>query len=224
MLTKLPNRDNFPNSAPRYPNLWLLVSVEFAKTYAHAMKFVTDRLEETVEMIDDYGYLHTAEGCDAVGRRRGLQYIEMGENGEFTHDHALHYRFYTHYLKQQGTIEWEGATYYPIAISVHFEVDRPSKLHPYIDDCPICGCHGGYEHLYEKEFHDRSSKRKNEFLHDPFGVEATLNGTVKGNKIPLLTGLLTLEDEYEISVEQYEANELREDMNTGRLAIVKFTS
>ncbi|WP_100401365.1 hypothetical protein [Bacillus sp. FJAT-42315] len=222
MIHMFPQKDQFPSSAPRYPNLWMLVSKKLASNYNQALKFVIERLEETVDMYDDYGYFHTAEGCDAVGRRRGLQYIEMGENGEFTHDHSLHYRFYTQLLKGQQPLKNDQGEFFPIAISVHFEVDRPSELHPYVDDCPICGCTGGYEDLFEEEFRNRSSKLKNEHLHDPFGVEATLYGTVKNKKIPLLNGLNTLEDQFEMTFEVMEDERLRGDMNTGALAIVQF--
>ncbi|PLR95785.1 hypothetical protein [Bacillus sp. T33-2] len=222
MIDLLPHFENFPNSAPRYPNLWIMVSDKLANNYKQALTFAVRALENTIEMEDDYGYFHTAEGCDAVGRRRGLQLIELGENGELTHDHSTHFRFYTHYLSQQKPLQFENESYYPIAISVHFEVDRPSHLHPFVDECPICGCTGGYEKYYQEEYHNKSSKLKNEFLHDPLGVEAAIFGTVKNKPVPLLNGLVTIKDNFEVQYDKINHENLREDMNTGTLGIVRF--
>lgn len=222
LINILPHFNNFPSSAPRYPNLWIMVSENLADNYQSALKFTISALEDTIEMTDDYGYFHTAEGCDAVGRRRGLQYIDLGTDGELTHDHSLHLRFYTHYLKNKELYDIEGLTYYPIAISLHFEVDRPSSLHPFVDKCPICGCTGEYEKYYDKDFHNRASKLKNEFLHDPLGVEATIYGTVKNKSVPLLNGLQTLHHKYEMQIDIFEEEFLREDMNTGCIGIVRF--
>lgn len=222
MISQLPTFDNFPSSAPRYPNLWLFVSKELAKNYKEALEFVIKRLEESIDMIDDYGYFHTAEGCDAVGRRRGLQYMELGENGEWSHDHSLHLRFYTHYVKQQPLMNMEGKEYFPISISVHYEVDRPSHLHPYVDECPICGCTDEYAHYYQEEYRNRSSKQKNEYTHDPMGVEAILWGTVKGKKIPLIDGLDVHENHFDMHLEIFPKSALREDMETGNIGVVLF--
>ncbi|PLR82022.1 hypothetical protein CVD25_05955 [Bacillus canaveralius] len=222
MIDLLPQFNNFPNSAPRYPNLWIMISDKLADNYKQALTFVVRALEDTIEMEDDYGYFHTAEGCDAVGRRRGLQLIKLGDNGYLTHDHSIHLRFYTHYLSQQKPFYIEDVNYYPVAASVHFEVDRPAHLHPFVDECPICGCTGEYEKYYQEDYHNESSKLKNEFLHDPFGVEAIIYGTVKNKPVPLLNGLQTITDDYEMMCQIVKHENLREDMNTGTLGIVRF--
>lgn len=57
----------FPDSAPRYPNLWIFVSKNIAKGYENAYRF------------------------DDAAQRRGLQYVRIGDNDEESHDHALHF-------------------------------------------------------------------------------------------------------------------------------------
>ena len=222
MQYDFPNKEAFPSSAPRYPNIWIFVSEQIASNYREALKFTTERLEECTEMFNDYGYFHTAEGCDAVARRRGLQYIELGKNGELSHDHSLHIRFYTQTLKRMGKVEIDGINYYIICASVHYEVDRPSHLHPFVDECPICGCVGDDEKYYEEEYHNRSSQLKNEMLHDPLGVEAMLYGTVRGKKIPLFSGLDIFEEDYSIKIEVIDSP--REDINTKNLGLLFFQS
>ncbi|MCP4405684.1 MAG: hypothetical protein GY801_51325 [bacterium] len=230
MILPFPPKSLFPNSAPRYPNLWILVSDQLADTckigtyrnvaYRNAFKFVVEHLEEATGMFNDYGYFHTAEGCDAVARRRGLQYIELGENGELSHDHEFHIRFYTQALRAQGIVEWRNGGYYPICASVHYEVDRPSNLHPYVDACPICGCVGEDEQYYDAAHHNRASDRKNEMLHDPLGLEAALFGTIKGTLIPLFRGLNMFENRYRMEIHHFESP--REDINTKNLGLVVF--
>ena len=84
---------------PRYPNLWILVEKNLAETikpysrfsqHRKAFEMVWECLQRTADLEDDYDVYHTAEGCDAVGRRRGLQYIDLGVE---SHDHSLHVRF-----------------------------------------------------------------------------------------------------------------------------------
>lgn len=220
-MFQLPPKSIFPDSAVRYPNLWFLIAEKHAANYQQALQFVVDRLEESTEMINDYGYFHSAEGCDAFARRRGLAYIELGEHGEWSHDHELHLRFYTHTLKQRPPMKIDELQYYPIAISVHFEVDRPAHLHPYIDDCPICGCTGAYTPYYEQAFHNRASHTKNEYVHDPMGLELTLYGTIQGKKtVPLIQGVDLFQSRYDMRIEQNEPP--RKDINTAMLGLVYF--
>jgi hypothetical protein len=220
-MFELPSKDIFPDSTVRYPNLWILVSENHVVSYRQALQFVIERLEETTEMVNDYGYFHTAEGCDAFARRRGLAYVELGEHGEWSHDHELHLRFYTHALKQRPPVKVNKQLYYPIAISVHFEVDRPAHLHPYIDDCPLCGCTGAYAEYYEKTFHNRASNTKNEYVHDPIGLEVVLYGTIhRKHHIPLIQGLDVFQSAYEMRIEERESP--REDINTAMLGVVYF--
>lgn len=232
MIFPFPPKSLFPNSAPRYPNLWILVSNQLADTcrdktyrnngYRKALEFAIEHLEEATGMFNDYGYFHTAEGCDAVARRRGLQYVELGENGESSHDHQFHIRFYTQALRAQARVEWRNGGYYPICASVHYEVDRPPYLHPYIDACPICGCVGEHEQYYDAACHNKSSARKNEMLHDPLGLEAALFGTINGKPIPLFRGLNMFESRYRMEIHHFASP--RKDINTKNLGLVAFHS
>lgn len=228
MLHQLPGIQKFPDSAPRYPNLWFLVSEKLLASYSFdksrtvdardALIFMTKALETTTEISADLGYLNIAEGCDSVARRRGLAPVFMEER---THDHAIHVRFYLAPLRRE-VYSIDGERYFPACASVHFEVDRPSRLHPYIDDCEICGCVNNYAQYFDPDYRDKSTKVKNEMHHDPLGVEAILFGTVQGRPVPLLDGLEKLESSFDIKIKTYEKNRLREDMNTGSLAIVLF--
>jgi hypothetical protein len=222
MSFHFPEKDIFPNTAVRYPNLWIFISENLADNYWYALKFAVERLEESTEMFNDYGYFHTAEGCDAVGRRRGLYYVTLGENGAFSHDHELHLRFYTHALRESSPTPINDLQYYPIAISVHFEVDRPSSLHPYIDECPVCGCTDEYAQYYDAAYHNHASNLKNERIHDPLGLEVALYGTIRGRQVPLIHGLDLFRADYTMSIEEMKSP--RNDINTARLGLVYFKS
>ena len=225
IINQLPAMDAFPSSAPRYPNLWVLVEhslTEKIKPYSRfrqhrkAFELVWECLQLTADLQDDYAVFHSAEGCDGVGRRRGLQYIELGNE---SHDHSLHVRFYNQAV-QGLQIAYEDKLYFAVAASVHYEVDRPGKHHPYIDQCPVCGCTGEYRHLYEAEYHNRSSARKNIYGHDPLGIEAVLLGSAQGKPIPLMHGLDSLDKYFDMDLTVAEKPLLKGDMVTGNLGLV----
>ncbi|MBW7462012.1 hypothetical protein K0U00_48975, partial [Paenibacillus sepulcri] len=129
-------------------------------------------------MYNDFGYAHTGEGCDAFARRRGLQPVHLGPDGARSHDHCVHLRFYYSPLYAGNPVETAEGRYYQVAASVHYEVDRPKKFHPYVDECPYCGCTGEYE-----AYMGGTIKDKNEKVHDPLGVELILYGTIRGEAI-----------------------------------------
>ena len=229
IVNQLPAIDTFPTSAPRYPNLWVLINqdlVDQIKPYSRfsghrkAYELVWECLQKTADIVDDYEIYHTAEGCDGVGRRRGLQLVELGDD---THDHSVHVRFYTQNFKHYR-VENNGYSYFAIAASVHYEVDRPSRLHPYVDNCPICGCTGEYEHLYDPAFHNTSSDNKNIFGHDPLGLEVLLFGTAQGNKVPLFQGLDSLGDIFNLTIDVVKKEHMKPDMLTGNLGVVTIDS
>lgn len=226
VLKLLEPMHKFPSDAPRYPNLWFLVSEQVLKAHAFdrsariestdALRVALRMLETTME-VESNTWIECSEGCGFVTKRRGLALCEMGEK---THDHETHYRFY---MTQVDGVRYEvdGKIYYPCPCSVHFEVDRPGRLHPYIDDCPICGCCGPYAQFDQPAYRDRSSNLKNEMVHDPMGLEATLFGTVCGRKIPLIRGLDSLGGTFALDIQVFEKRQLREDMNTSRLGVVR---
>ena len=110
--------------------------------------------------------------------------------------------------------------YYAIAASAHYEVDRPGEHHPYIDQCPVCGCTGDYQQLYEAKHHNQSSTLKNIYGHDPLGIETILFGRAQGKRIPLLQGLDSLADCFDMEQTIAEKSLLKDDMATGSLGLV----
>ncbi len=71
----------------------------------------------------------------------GLFYVELGKNGEFSLIMNSICAFIPTLRELSPAID--GLPIIRLR-SVHFEVDRPAHLHPYIDDCPVCGCTGEY--------------------------------------------------------------------------------
>jgi len=210
----MPPMDIFPNSTPRYPNLWIYVSCRMVENYDKALYFVVERLKECAEVYNDFECFHIAEGCDYFTRRRGLFPVELGER---SHDHELHLRFYSAPLKRYKPLEIFGDKFYRIAISVHFEVDRPSGLHAYVDECPICGCTGEYEKYFGAE-----TRVKNENVHDPLGLDLLLYGKVRGKTTPVFNGINFFENSYKMIIEEFKP--FREDMNTAKIGQVFFLS
>ncbi|NLC69445.1 MAG: hypothetical protein GX754_11835 [Clostridiaceae bacterium] len=208
----LPPMSIFPNSTPRYPNLWIYVNCKMAENYNKALYFVVERLKECAEVYNDFECFHIAEGCDYFTRRRGLFPVGLGEK---SHDHELHLRFYTQPLKSYTPLEIYNEKFYRIAISVHFEVDRPAKLHAYVDKCPVCGCTGEY-----KKFFGAETRVKNENVHDPLGLELILHGTIRGKSTPVFKGINYFDKLYKMIIEEDKPS--REDINTARIGQVFF--
>ncbi|UUZ80447.1 hypothetical protein LJK88_37050 [Paenibacillus sp. P26] len=107
----------------------------------------------------------------------------------------------------------EGKSYYQIAASVHYEVDRPRRLHSYVDECPLCGCTGEYS-----AYMGAAHKDKNEKVHDPLGVEILLYGTIRGEKIIAFEGVNSLQQKYAMNLRVIKP--FRDDMNTANLGLV----
>jgi len=211
----LPDGAIFPDSAPRYPNIWLLVHESLASSYRAAVTLAMQLFEDCTDMYNDFGYAHTAEGCDAFTRRRGLQPVKLGPDGSRSHDHCIHFRFYYAPLREINPVVTEQGRYYQIAASVHYEVDRPKHLHPYVDECPYCGCTGEYERLM-----DAGMKEKNEELHDPLGVELLLYGTIRGEEIVAFNGLQSLKDRYDVQIREVTPDTERSDITTAKVGVV----
>lgn len=228
MIDQLPSVQKFPDSAPRYPNLWFLVSEKLLRSYRFdrskpvgtrdALRFMAKALETTIEMEASRDYVNIAEGSDSVAYRRGLAAVDMGEK---THDHAIHVRFYLAPVQREVYVI-DGERYFPACASVHFEVDKPGRLHPYMDDCPVCGCVGQYAQYFDPDHINQSTNTKNEMHHDPLGVEAILFGTVQGKPVALLNSVDKLASAFDMEIKLYGKDQLREDMNTGNLAVVLF--
>jgi hypothetical protein len=210
---QLPLKTIFPNSAPRYPNVWIHVACSLCSSYDEALKLVLYELEACTGMANDFGYFHNAEGCDAFAQRRGLQPIRLDPGDLRSHDHAMHIRFFAAPLRHLPPVKAGGLEYYQIAASVHYEVDRPRHLHSYVDECPECGCTDEYA-----VYMDASHTDKDERVHDPLGVEILLFGTIRGEKIIAFNGMNSLEGKYGADMMVIEP--WRDDMNTARLGLV----
>ncbi len=51
-------------------------------------------------------------------------------------------------------------------------------MHPYADDCPLCGITGQYDVPIDRESQDYCVK-----IHDPLGLELLLHGRIRGNRV-----------------------------------------
>jgi hypothetical protein len=211
----LPPGTIFPSSAPRYPNIWVLVHESLAPNYRAAITLVMQQLEACTDMYNDFGYAHSAEGCDAFARRRGLQPVRLGPDGSRSHDHCVHLRFYYAPLHGRNPVETAEGRYFQVAASVHYEVDRPKQFHPYIDECSYCGCTGEYE-----AYMGGSIRDKNEKVHDPLGVELILHGTIRGESIIAFDGLNSLTDKYDVRMNEFIPGPDRTDITTAKVGVV----
>ncbi|MBO7747150.1 hypothetical protein I8J29_23390 [Paenibacillus sp. MWE-103] len=212
---ELPPGTLFPDSAPRYPNLWVLVHESLADSYRAAITLVMEQLEACTDMYNDFGYAHAGEGCDAFARRRGLQPVRLGPDGARSHDHCVHLRFYFAPLRAGNPVETAEGRYYQVAASVHYEVDRPQRFHPYIDECPHCGCTGEYG-----AYMGGTIREKNERVHDPLGLELILYGTVRGEDVIAFDGLNRLADRFEVRIAEFVPGPDRADVTTGKVGLV----
>lgn len=208
-----PARTIFPDSAPRYPNVWFYVSRSLCPTFRQALALVTAELEECAGLSNDFGYFHTAEGCDAFARRRGLQPVRLDPDDRRSHDHCLHVRYYTAPFRKEPPVHVQGESYSRFAASVHYEVDRPARLHPYVDECPHCGCTGDYA-----AYQGAPVRTKDERVHDPLGVEVLLYGTVRGERLVAFDPVSSLSSRYHLRIEVQEPP--RDEINTARVAAV----
>lgn len=217
MEASMPEKTIFPNTAPRYPNVWFYVDASICVSYEEAISFVVRRLEKTTGMQNDFGYFHVGEGCDAFARRRGLQPVRLEEQDHRSHDHEMHIRFYFAPLKPRQPVRKGSHSYFQIAASVHYEVDRPRHLHPYVDECPVCGCVGEYA-----RYAGADMDTKNEYVHDPMGLELLLYGTVQGERVIAFDGIASLEREYALEIREWVPQ--RPDINTAKVGEVFFRS
>lgn len=174
LAARLPSVGVLPAGAPRYPNLWL---------HSQAGPEATDAaLEAASGMVDDFAKAPT-EGADAWGRTRRLEPVEL--EAERSHDHQLHLRLHRQALDDEAWVEVDGRRFHRTGVSVHYEVDRPRALHPYVEECPACGCTSRYARWAGADRH-----RLDTWVHDPMGLELVLEGTVSGRWVPGVQGLM----------------------------------
>lgn len=180
----LPAAEVLPEGTPRYPNLWLhMLGVAGEEANDRARNV----LERATGMIDDLPEQQNPEGADEWGRRRELEPVQL-DAGDRSHDHQLHMRIYNAGLGKAQQVEVSGEAIWRIGVSVHYEVDRPRELHPYVDECPRCGCVDEFEDWRDADLH-----AKNVSVHDPLGLELTVSGKVRDRPIAEIAGLLATE-------------------------------
>lgn len=178
----LPEPGSLPSGTPRYPNLWLhMRGADGEPGNVHARNV----LRQATGIVDDLPESQNLEGADESGRRRRLEPIELPDASR-SHDHQLHMRIYLRGLGGAQRVRACGEVLWRVGVSVHYEVDRPRSLHPYVDECPRCGCVGEHDQWWGAEIHE-----KNVWVHDPLGLELATHGTVGGRQVSEVAGLLS---------------------------------
>lgn len=179
----------FPTEAPRYPNLWFLVSDKLALRGEHlyALRFLMGLLEREIGLRDTFESglenRNLLRLLDAPGEGSDFQ-ARMGPfpcGGDLpdpllSHRHQVHARFYVSPLLKgdRGRV----GEFLAIPASVHYEVATEEPEHPYVDECPLCGITGEYAMPIDRNSQDYCLK-----IHDPLGLEAILYGRVRGRGI-----------------------------------------
>src|SRR5438876_12192298 len=75
---RLPARSVFPESMPRYPNLWFYVDRTLVQDYAAAVRLVTEEMRKDMDLTDNRAESRERgpEGCDFEARVGGLQPLQ----------------------------------------------------------------------------------------------------------------------------------------------------
>ena len=222
----LPARDIFPREMPRYPNLWFHIETRLAPRgkYLHAVRLLVQTLERRldlrdsfVEDIQNHNLYHLlarpGEGSDFQARIGPLQHYEDPKDPSRSHSHQVHARFYVSPLVgagcyRQSTLRFaEQLDFFLIPASVHYEVATEEELHPYADQCPLCGITGEYETSIDRESEDYCVK-----IHDPLGLELLLHGSIRGEPVAWhgrdrVCSITDIGDEFDCDVQEYEPGE-----------------
>lgn len=177
---RLPAKNIFDGSMPRYPNAWFYIDATLAGSYEAAVKLVTSKLRTAMRLPEYYGPFANAEGCDFEVRIEHLQPWEVATLRQFQHSHCFHMRYYYSALSRGSTqtvkLEFGGTsrTFYRFAASAHYEVEHTNPNHADVESCPICGRTGEY-----------SGAKGNlvETVHDPLGLELLMTGKVRGEVV-----------------------------------------
>lgn len=180
LATLLPAPGTLPAGTPRYPNLWLHLDLS---AVVSGPGWAREVLRSATGIVDDLPERHGPEGSNEWGRRRELEPVQLA--GNRGHDHQLHMRIYHGTLGDAQWVSVADRRFWRIAVSVHYEVDRPRELHPYVDECPRCGCVGPLAAWQDADRHG-----KNVWVHDPLGAELAMTGTVSERRLAEIPGLL----------------------------------
>ena len=216
-MIELPFRAVF--EPPQYPNVWFHVHERLAASQKEAVAWLIGWLAERVGLVDDFGRYKPPEASDGQARLAHLQPWTDAANPALSHAHDLHIRYYHVALRQQRQDRVElvasgsRAEYYRFAASVHYEVEDEHPLHPYIDECGLCGRTGAYQ-----DAADLFSG-----VHEPLGLELLLEGTVRGQRVfraegrPVVPVAALARDH---ALEVHRAVPSRPDQNVVEVAVV----
>jgi hypothetical protein len=221
---KLPPRQIFDRSMPRYPNAWFYIDSRVAPSHEQAVKLITERLRINMRLPEFFPPFDNPEGCDHEVRVEHLQpWIDKAQRS-LQHAHAFHLRYYHTALRNAGTEAVEltrsGQTrkFYRFAASVHYEVEHANPNHADVESCPICGRRGE---------HERAAGHLVENVHDPLGLELLIHGTIRGEPVrsedwqrSLFGSVRTGPADLRVSV--YEIPGQTAGRNTARIAVILY--
>jgi hypothetical protein len=206
---------------PSYPNVWFYVHENVAGSQADAVAFVVGWLRDRCGIVDDFRHFKPPEASDSQARLGRLQPWHDAADDTLHHAHDLHIRYYYVALRQTGqdraaldaSHAASGDAYYRFAGSVHYEVEDEHPLHPYIDECPLCGRMGSYAGATDLFAG----------AHEPLGLELLLYGTVRGLPVRRATGepvggLIAMRESHRVDI--FPGTPTRPDMNIVALAVV----
>ncbi|MEX2262558.1 MAG: hypothetical protein WD696_11440 [Bryobacteraceae bacterium] len=222
---RLPPKSVFDSSMPRYPNLWFYIDPGLARSHDAAVKLVTSRLRNAMQLPEFFPPFENPEGCDFEVRVEHLQpWIDPARRA-LQHAHAFHMRYYYTALSSprlaKVRIPWRGATreFYRFAASAHYEVEHANPHHADVEECPICGRTGPEYGKLEGGLVEQ--------VHDPLGLELLLTGAIRGQRVHHedwerrpFGGIQTLSADYHITSSTHPGQTT--GRNTLRIGIVVF--
>lgn len=198
IINQLPPKSIFPKEMPRYPNVWFLVDERLVLRghFRYAIELVVGLLERELGLRDTLQpNVENRNVLDLLGApREGADFEarlgpfhEIGESsapGVRNHCHQVHARFYVRGLVDAGAYtvrlddNREERNAFTVPASVHYEVATEDPLHPYVDECPLCGITGEYAVPI-----DRSTEEYCLEIHEPLGVEYLCHATIRSNDL-----------------------------------------
>ncbi len=206
----LPGREIFPETMPRYPNLWFFVDDRLAlrNRYNYAILLVVRLLEQHLGMKDDFltgvdnhivYHLLSPQREGSDFQMRLGPFHPYGDSGVDFHHHQVHARFYVDPFHENDTyaITIPSGPAIPSGPGGPNDHDTTGERR-YL----VCAASVHYEVSTEDPLHpyvdscplcgitgaydlqiDPESEDYCVKIHDPIGLELMLNGTVRGNRI-----------------------------------------
>jgi hypothetical protein len=215
---RLPPRQVFDKTMPRYPNVWFYVDGSLAPSFDAAVKMVTEGLRTAMQLPEFFPPFDNPEGCDFEVRVEHLQPWIERERRQLQHAHAFHMRYYYRALAapELGQVTLNGRRHYRFAASAHYEVEHANPHHADVEGCPICGRAGEYA---------RVKGNLVEQVHDPLGLELVLTGKIRGEVVRAedwqrraIGSVQDLRDRFRVTTHVFPGQ--TGDRNTYRLGVV----